>query len=47
MLTAQIAQLAWMPFSAYLIVRVPANILMPVLVFGWGASATAMGGSQK
>lgn len=39
---APIAQLAWQPFSMYLIVRVPHRILMPALVFGWGVAQTLM-----
>ncbi|KAL2005119.1 hypothetical protein VTN00DRAFT_2969 [Thermoascus crustaceus] len=39
---APIAQLAWQPFSSFLIVRVPHRILMPVLVLGWGIAQTAM-----
>lgn len=35
---APIAQLAWQPFSSWLIVRVPHRILMTVLVLGWGVS---------
>lgn len=31
-----IAQLAWQPFSAWVLVRVPHRILMPSLVLGWG-----------
>jgi len=46
-LSRQIAQLCWMPFSTYLIVRVPANILMPALALGWGAAQACMGASQK
>ncbi|KAH8889437.1 MFS general substrate transporter [Thozetella sp. PMI_491] len=37
-----IAQLAWQPFSSYLIVRVPHRILMPVLCFGWGVAQVCM-----
>lgn len=37
-----IAQLAWQPFSAWLIVRVPYRILMPSLVLGWGIAETCM-----
>ncbi|KAL2833910.1 major facilitator superfamily domain-containing protein [Aspergillus cavernicola] len=37
-----IAQLAWQPFSSFLIVKVPPRILMPVLVFGWGVAQTCM-----
>ncbi|KAI5363919.1 Putative major facilitator superfamily, MFS transporter superfamily [Septoria linicola] len=39
---APIAQLAWQPFSSYLIVRVPHRILMPSLVLGWGIAQTCM-----
>lgn len=39
---APIAQLAWQPFSSYLIVRVPHRILFPALVFFWGASQAGM-----
>ncbi|CAK1367266.1 unnamed protein product [Cercospora beticola] len=39
---APIAQLAWQPFSSYLIVRVPHRILMPALVLGWGIAQTCM-----
>lgn len=42
-----IAQLCWMPFSAYLIVRVPSRILMPCLIFGWGASQACMAAASK
>lgn len=37
-----IAQLAWQPFSSYLIVKVPHKILMPVLCLGWGIAQTRM-----
>ncbi|KAI7263870.1 hypothetical protein KC352_g9403, partial [Hortaea werneckii] len=33
---APIAQLAWQPFSSFLIVKVPHRILMPSLCLGWG-----------
>ncbi|KAH8689089.1 putative MFS transporter [Talaromyces proteolyticus] len=39
---APIAQLAWQPFSSYLIVRVPHRILMPVLCLGWGIAQASM-----
>ncbi|KAI0123979.1 major facilitator superfamily domain-containing protein [Xylariales sp. AK1849] len=39
---APIAQLAWQPFSSWLIVKVPHRILMPALVLGWGIAQTAM-----
>lgn len=34
---ASIAQLCWLPFSSWLIVRVPARTLMMGLVLGWGS----------
>ncbi|KAI0023363.1 MFS general substrate transporter [Xylariomycetidae sp. FL0641] len=39
---APIAQLAWQPFSSYLIVKVPHRVLMPALCLGWGIAQTAM-----
>ncbi|KAK4899665.1 hypothetical protein LTR27_002931 [Elasticomyces elasticus] len=39
---APIAQLAWQPFSSYLIVKVPHRILMPCLCLGWGIAQSAM-----
>ncbi|KKK19062.1 hypothetical protein ARAM_006079 [Aspergillus rambellii] len=39
---APIAQLAWQPFSSFLIVKVPHRILMPILVFGWGVAQACM-----
>ncbi|KAI1361854.1 major facilitator superfamily domain-containing protein [Xylaria arbuscula] len=39
---APIAQLAWQPFSSFLIVRVPHRILMPVLILGWGIASAAI-----
>lgn len=42
-----IAQLAWQPFSSYLIVRVPARELMTFMVFGWGVAATCMAASKN
>ncbi|KAI0189512.1 MFS transporter [Xylaria flabelliformis] len=39
---APIAQLAWQPFSTFLIVRVPHRILMPTLVLGWGISSASL-----
>lgn len=32
-----IAQLAWQPISLMLILKVPYRILLPLMVFGWGA----------
>lgn len=40
-----IAQLAWQPFSSYLIVRVPPRTLMTVLVLLWGTAAALMAAS--
>ena len=39
---APIAQLAFQPISAVLIVKVPHRILMPVLVLGWGVAQASM-----
>ena len=39
---APIAQLAWQPFSSYLIVKVPHRILMPVLCLGWGIAQSCL-----
>jgi sugar phosphate permease len=39
---APIAQLAWQPFSSYLIVKVPHKILMPILCLGWGIAQACM-----
>ncbi|GES57973.1 MFS transporter [Aspergillus terreus] len=37
-----IAQLAWQPFSSFLIVKVPHRILMPTLILGWGIAQACM-----
>jgi len=37
-----IAQLAWQPFSSYLLVKYPARHLMTIFVFCWGASEACM-----
>ena len=39
---AAIAQLAWQPFSSFLIVKVPHRILMPSLCLGWGLAQASM-----
>lgn len=39
---SSIAQLAWQPFSSYLIVKVPPKILMPTLCLGWGIAQACM-----
>lgn len=39
---APIAQMAWLPFSSWLMVRVPHRTLMTVLVVGWGTAQTCM-----
>ena len=44
---APIAQLAWQPFSSYLIVMVPHRILMPCLVLGWGIAQTCMAAANS
>lgn len=42
---APIAQLAWQPFSSFLIVKVPHRILMPTLCLGWGIAQACMAAS--
>lgn len=44
---APIAQLAWQPFSSFLIVKVPHRILMPVLILGWGIAQASMAGCRS
>ncbi|KAI5451875.1 hypothetical protein NCC49_001177 [Naganishia albida] len=44
---APIAQICWLPFSSYLIVRVPSRPLMAILVLGWGAACIGMGFSKS
>ncbi|KAK3717677.1 hypothetical protein LTR37_005744 [Vermiconidia calcicola] len=44
---APIAQLAWQPFSSFLIVKVPHRILMPCLCFGWGLAQTCMAAAHN
>ncbi|KAK9326927.1 major facilitator superfamily domain-containing protein [Lipomyces starkeyi] len=39
---SSIAQLAWQPFSSFLIVKVPHRILMPALCLGWGIAQASM-----
>ncbi|RFU33969.1 hypothetical protein B7463_g2377, partial [Scytalidium lignicola] len=39
---APIAQLVWLPFSSFLIVKVPGRILMASLVLGWGLALATM-----
>ncbi|KAJ5975492.1 hypothetical protein N7481_009199 [Penicillium waksmanii] len=39
---APIAQLAWQPFSSYLIVKVPHKVLMPALCLGWGIAQSCL-----
>ncbi|KAE9961404.1 hypothetical protein BLS_002173 [Venturia inaequalis] len=39
---APFAQLAWQPFSSWLIVKVPHKILVSALVLGWGISQASM-----
>ncbi|KAL7410774.1 major facilitator superfamily domain-containing protein [Mrakia frigida] len=41
------AQLAWQPFSAWLIVKVPHRILMPIIVFCWGVSTVGLAASTN
>ncbi|WVQ70472.1 uncharacterized protein L199_008699 [Kwoniella botswanensis] len=42
-----VAQAAWMPFSTYLIVKVPAKLLMPALIVGWGTAQACMAASHN
>lgn len=42
-----IAQLAWQPFSSYLIVRIPARNLMTFMVFAWGTAQACMAASTN
>ena len=44
---APIAQLAWQPFSSFLIVKVPHRILMPALCLGWGIAQCGMAACQS
>lgn len=39
---SSIAQLVWLPFSSWLVVKVPHRILMPALALGWGIAQTCM-----
>ncbi|GAD99523.1 conserved hypothetical protein [Paecilomyces variotii No. 5] len=40
---SSIAQLAWLPFSSWLVVTVPHRYLMPALALGWGIAQACMG----
>src|SRR5699024_7651552 len=42
-----IAQLAWQPFSSFLIVKVPHRILMPTLCLGWGIAQACMAAAHN
>jgi hypothetical protein len=42
-----IAQLCWLPFSTYLIVRVPSRYLMTALIFGWGSAQACLPAAKK
>lgn len=44
---APIAQLAWQPFSSFLIVKVPHRILMPSLILGWGLAQSCMAAAKS
>jgi MFS family permease len=44
---APIAQLCCLPFTSYLMVKVPHRILMSVLVLGWGIAQTCMAASSN
>uniref|UniRef100_A0A0W0FQV1 Major facilitator superfamily (MFS) profile domain-containing protein n=1 Tax=Moniliophthora roreri TaxID=221103 RepID=A0A0W0FQV1_MONRR len=42
-----IAQLAWQPFSSYLLVRIKPRYFMPTIVFCWGAAMCGMAASTN
>ena len=44
---SSIAQLAWQPFSAWLIVKVPHRILMPSLILGWGIAEACIAAGRN
>lgn len=44
---APIAQLCWLPFSTYLIVKVPPKILMPGMCLGWGIAQACMAAAHN
>jgi MFS family permease len=44
---AAIAQLAWQPFSSFLIIKVPHRILMPSFCLGWGIAQASMAASKN
>ncbi|KEF62469.1 uncharacterized protein A1O9_00441 [Exophiala aquamarina CBS 119918] len=44
---APIAQLAWQPFSSFLIIKVPHRILMPSLCLGWGIAQACMAAAHN
>ncbi|OQE44915.1 hypothetical protein PENCOP_c002G06424 [Penicillium coprophilum] len=39
---APAAQLAWQPFSAWILVNIPPRILMPTMILGWGIAVACM-----
>ncbi|EEB92520.1 hypothetical protein MPER_08957 [Moniliophthora perniciosa FA553] len=42
-----IAQLAWQPFSSYLLVRIKPRYFMPTIVFCWGVAMCGMAASTE
>ena len=44
---SHLPQLAWQPFSAWLIVKVPHRILMAVIVIAWGISTCGLAASTN
>ena len=42
-----IAQLCWLPFSSYLIVRVRSRYLMTALILGWGTAQACLPAATK
>lgn len=44
---APIAQLCWLPFSSYLVVKLPPKILMSGMCLGWGIAQACMGAAHS
>lgn len=44
---APIAQLAWQPFSSFVILKVPPRICVPIFILGWGIAQAAMAACQN
>lgn len=39
---APIAQLAWQPFSSFVVLKVPPRICVPIFILGWGIAQASM-----